>query len=407
MAAVMKSPNKDPTEMFLYSVVGYVALLFLVGLTGSGLLKAVSNAAAFGIFLFMALISFNLPHQKNVFFGFAIAIALYYYGMFVSLAFNIRTLDWPDALKMLIAPAFLAFGMSFEAQRRSWLWTQGNTPLLFLSLILIPLCLWLWQLATGLSSFGSALNASIFANRNNAALYAVTLIAFYTVLTGKPVKHLLIYLLVGTAFGTLGVLVAITLSLTILVARPRMLLYAIPAAIALGGLYFFAPGLDLFSRLTVVIDSYRLIAGGNINLTTVSFADLVRQLHTSDLSFIFRLKHWLDLLDIYGSGSVFDWVFGFGVGASATMARIHLVPHNDYLRILFECGLLTFTGFVLIIGLIIYHCGRRWETVALLTVAIYFMSENLVNNFTAMIMFYFCGGALAFRIRTAHENIKN
>lgn len=57
----------------------------------------------------------------------------------------------------------------------------------------------------------------------------------------------------------------------------------------------------------------------------------------------------------------------------------------------------TFAGFLAMIWLMLKHCGRRWETVPLLAVAIYFLSENLIDNFVAMALFFFSGGALAYR----------
>jgi hypothetical protein len=146
---------------------------------------------------------------------------------------------------------------------------------------------------------------------------------------------------------------------------------------------------------------------GTINLNTATYADLVRILNTTDLSFIFRLKHWLNLLNIFQNGSGFDWMFGFGIGSSVALSDIRLVPHNDYLRYLFETGYISLIGFTTIILTMIYNCGRRWESVPLFTVAIYFFSENLINNYLAMSIFYFCAGVIVLRIKLNESSQSN
>jgi hypothetical protein len=50
------------------------------------------------------------------------------------------------------------------------------------------------------------------------------------------------------------------------------------------------------------------------------------------------------------------------------------------------------------LALVFARLRRRWETVPLLTVAIYLFSENLINNFTAMAFFFLSAGVLAERV---------
>lgn len=395
-----KQQNSSPTGIFLWAVTGYVILLTIANLLESGILKGLSYGAAFGIFMLMAIVSAFSPRQKNLFTGFGLALCFYYYGIIGSILYNIHSIDWAVALKMLMAPLFILFGSLFESQSREGIWTHKNVKTLFMMLIIFPFCLWVWQLATGRVTFGSSGEVSIFANRNNAALYAVTLLALYNVLSSKPIKSFLVYIFAGVCFGTLGVLLAIMIAILVTLPRAHVLRFSILFAT----LAFFAflawlinPELGVFARLVPVVDSIRYIFTGQIVLSSVTYAELVQILHTSDLSFIFRLKHWLDLLTIYADGSIFEWVFGFGIGSSAHISDKHLVPHNDYLRYLFECGVVTFIGFVLLIGIIIAKSGRRWEAVPLFVIAIYFFSENLVANFVAMALFYFCAGALLQR----------
>ena len=404
-----KQQGNHPIVLFLWAITGYVILLSLSSVLQSGGLKVLSYGAAFGLFLLMTAWSAFLTKEKNSALGFGFAIGIYYYGIAGSLLYNLDHIEWSVALKLLMAPIFILIGAKFEAQQHMHYSFTKSVKTLFILLVMLPVVVWLLQLVMGRIDLDTVEGVSIFANRNNASLYVVTLIALYNVISGKPVKSFLLYLLVGIGFGTLGVLLAILISLSICVTRNNTYIKVgiLTILLTIGLIYMMPPALGLFSRITTVIDSFIFIITGRINLAVVTYAELVNLLQTTDLSFIFRLKHWLNLLNIYSNGSIFDWVFGFGVGSSSRIADISLVPHNDYLRYLFECGLVTFIGFISIIFLIIYRCGRRWESVPLFVVIFYFFSENLVNNFTAMTLFYFCAGAISYRISDEHNKNKS
>ncbi|HEY1089775.1 MAG TPA: hypothetical protein VGE47_01655, partial [Burkholderiaceae bacterium] len=258
---------------------------------------------------------------------------------------------------------------------------------------------WVLQLALHHTTFGGNQLVGFFVNRNNATVYLLSLVALYTALTGQPVRNVLVYVLVGVSFGALGVMLATALAVFYAVGKPRYLGHLLLLVGLSVGLAFLLPERLVLDRFKPVLDSYLLLADGRINLHTVTYAELVTELRTTDLSFIFRLKHWTNLSDIFQGGTVYQWLFGFGVGSSVRLSEMHLVPHNDYVRYLFECGLTTFAGFVTLLFICLKEIGRRWEAVPLVAIAIYFGSENLVNNFLPMIMFYFSMGAIVYRIR--------
>jgi hypothetical protein len=399
----------EPTYVFLVAITAYVVLQTLAILATSGLLKALSYAAAFGIVLAMAAMAAYLPKQRqDVPLGFGIALAFYYYGFVASAALNFGTLDIVTALKMMLVPPFLVFGAAFEASYRFKAWELPSTKWLLAALIILPAMLWFWQLASGKIEFGGIGGVSIFANRNNAGLYAVTLIALLNVLRPQPLRNLLLYCLAGAAFGTLGVLLAVLTALTLAVGGKKTALLIGAAAVVVSLILYFVPlEYGILSRIKPVIASIKLIVDGRVDIATVTYGELVRLLHTTDLSFLFRLKHWLNLWNLYTSAPLENIVFGFGVGGAARLSDTGLIPHNDYLRLLVECGPVTFAGFVAMIWLMLKHCGRRWETVPLITVAIYFGSENLIDNFVAMALFFFCGGAMAYRLKAAMASAKD
>ena len=401
-----KQNEYNPTTPFLLGVVCYVLILCVASLVQSETLKGMANAVAVSLFLVSAAVAVFLHEESRGLAGFSSALCVYYTAILASVIVTPKYLDVSDVLKLSMAPAFFLIGGAYEANRSEWPWRRPETRLLFWSLAVLPLMVLIWQLGMGnggldanpdLTASDEGTAFAIFANRNNAALYAVSLLALYNVLSGRPVKNVIFILAMCAAFGTLGVLVAAIGALTIAVGRSGAIKAIALAGIAVGLAYLLMPEAPELRRITPVVKSLLLLYDGAIDLHTVSFGQLVEVLHTTDLSFLFRLKHWLNLAELYSAGSVYEWMFGLGIGSSVHLSSIGLVPHNDYLRLLFECGILGFAGFAGIIGTIVHACGRRWESVPLLIIAFYFISENLVNNYLAMAIFYFCAGTLATR----------
>lgn len=391
----------DGTVLFLAQVTVYVLLLALAALTQSGLLKALANVVAVVIFALVAFAWMTRDHPPS---RWATAVAVCWLvtmtGIACSLVVNREAILWGDLVKLTIAPGFLIFGAAFERARGAAapLWQRGSVKLLVLLLVVVPLATWGAQWAQGTLALEGGTDTSIFANRNNAAVYAVTLLAMVNVLREQPLRSTLLFGAVGLMFGTLGVLLAVLVSLLVNVGRLRELL-ALLVLLGLGvAAYLQAPTWGPFARVTPLLDSLRLLLDGRVNLNSVTFGELVLMLHTTDLSFLFRLKHWADLWHQFAVGDIYHQLFGFGIGSSVRLSEMGLVPHNDYLRVLFEFGAVTLTGFVAMLLLILARCGRRWETVPLLAVVIYLGSENLITNFVAIAFFYFAAGALAERI---------
>jgi hypothetical protein len=389
----------DETVLFLLLFAAYVALLSIAVAAQSGLIKALANVFAlvvFGVTAFAWVTRHLLQTRLD---GMCLALLVYLLGIGGSLIVNRDVEGWGDLLKVLLGPAFILMGSAFEASKTSAHWRRTDVRVLFLALVVLPLLVLLVQVAQAGVEFLDLRGASIFANRNNAGLYAITLLGLYMVLAEKPIRSIFLFVAVGIMFGTLGLLFAVIIALMALVATLRdfLILCSLIALCIIG--YFVFPEVLPFSRITPVVDSVKFLLEGRINLFTVTFAELVLLLRTSDLSFLFRLKHWVDLFSIFSDGSAYNWLFGFGIGSSVRFSEMGLVPHNDYVRYLFEFGLVTLAGFVSILVITLRRCGRRWETIPLLTVIIYFFSENLITNYTAMAFFYFAAGALSERFR--------
>ena len=393
----------EGSALFVAQFTAYVLLMGLAFTAQSGLIKALGNVYAVVIF---GLVAFAWATRRYPPSSWSTAVVLSYVvyltGITCSVVVNPDHIDWGDLVKISLVPAFMIFGAAFERGRAARgepvLWQRGDVRVMLVLLIAVPLATWGAQLLQSGFEIDGIRETSIFANRNNAAVYAVTVLALVAVILGRPIRSLVLFMLAGMMFGTLGVLLAVVIALALTVARPRELLVLGLLIVAAGAGYFIWPEEKPFVRFTPVIDSVRYIIDGRIKLHSTTFGELVLLLKTQDLSFVFRLKHWVDLMTIWTNADAYHWLFGFGVGSALRDSDLRMVPHNDYLRLLFEFGLVTLAAFVAMLALVFARLRRRWETVPLLTVAIYLFSENLINNFTAMAFFFLSAGVLAERV---------
>ncbi len=391
--------------LFLQFVSVYVVLQAISTALEMGLFRTLTYGVAL-LMLFVLAIRFSGKQGSGLDgMEYILPLLLYYYGMFGSIAYNFGALDWPVTIKSLLAPFFLLIGAKIESRRPANVVADQKTWIMFGLIVFLPLAVLALQLIKGVNVLARGADFSFFANRNSAALYAVALLGLFTVYANRTTKNVLVYIAVGASFATLGVLIAIIFSMMLLVAtRSNLVRYSLTLVIAAAGMIVLAINdVWVFARFKPVIGMLELIIDPRVQFASLSYERLYHHLHTTDLSLAFRIKHWLDLIDIYTSAPVFNWVFGMGIGASIRLSQAMMVPHNDYLRIFFECGIVTFFGFVSILAVILVKLGRRWETVPFFAITLYMISENLIDNFLAMVIFYYAGGVLIYRIQRAEQ----
>ncbi|MFM7506556.1 MAG: hypothetical protein ACKO3M_08350, partial [Rubrivivax sp.] len=366
----------EGATLFVGQFVAYIVLMGLAYTAQSGLIKAFGNVYAVVIF---GLVAFAWATRRHPPSNWATALVVSYFvyvtGIACGIAVNPDDILWGDLVKITLVPAFAVFGAAFERRRvaleQPVLWQRTDVRLMLATLIAVPLLTWGAQLLQSGFEIDGVRETSIFANRNNAAVYAVTVLAMVAVILGRPLRSLVLVMLASMMFGTLGVLLAMVLALALTVARPRELVVLVLLIVAAGFGYTIWPEDRPFVRFTPVIDTVRYLIDGRIKLHSTTYAELVLLLKTQDLSFVFRLKHWVDLLSVWSAGDAYHWLFGFGVGSAVRETDLRMVPHNDYLRLLFEFGLVTLAGFVTMLALVFARLRRRWETVPLLAVTIY------------------------------------
>lgn len=242
------------------------------------------------------------------------------------------------------------------------------------------------------------MSLSFFANRNNAILFSVVS-SWALMLTGMRRSFIVFYLIgCALAFKTIGGLVAIAIALYLV-----YLGFNVVRVLVLGGFVALSStlldgSLEVLSRATSSWKSLHRVldaAGGFWNISKMSYGEIYEAAQTSDISLIFRLKHWMNVLSLWTDGSALHQLFGFGVSQTLVLTDVKLLPHNDYLRFFFELGPGTFLCFVGMNLLILKRVGIRFVAIPIIFLFIYLFSDNIVNNFLVMSFFYFLAGAIS------------
>ena len=238
-----------------------------------------------------------------------------------------------------------------------------------------------------------------YANPNNFALAAMSLLFFIDPeQDARWIKFLLhafvvgLIVLSGTTGALLGYLVGLGFSL--LHARwARSLFAALAAGILLAILWLPGQPLDtqllgeskllgpLWTKMEVVKDNFAGLAAGD----PVDFWRLGQEYGGTELtSAAWRLTHWQRILQEFNASNSLAQLFGRGPGAC--VAIIGRLPHNDYLRYLFEGGWFGLAANAAV-WIILYRRAQpsvRWLAIMMAT---YAFTENNLDNFTVMSLF--------------------
>jgi hypothetical protein len=158
---------------------------------------------------------------------------------------------------------------------------------------------------------------------------------------------------------------------------------------------FIAFALGAFDRMIAMFDNLVLVFDMGHAASTMSYKELVQLTKSTDVSAFFRIIHWSNIWDLYSSQGILTLIFGYGAGQTAPLTYAELVPHNDYIRILAEYGFINLIVFVIFL----LHIHKTLTTgatkVLFVVLCIYFFSENLLDNFTSMALYFAYAGRLA------------
>jgi len=241
----------------------------------------------------------------------------------------------------------------------------------------------------------------VFTNPNNFALMAMGLLFLLREERDPWPLRWGLYGLVGGLIllsGTAGAMIAFAAAFcyrAIAAGRGRVLLTVLIVAVCLSASVVTAmlllrdkPFMQTgpLGQLTAKVE----IARDNLDLVlsdkTVNFYAASRGYNAEASSALWRLVHWRDTFETFTGGGWLRVLIGNGLGSSKPI--MGMLPHNDYLRFLFELGLLGLLANALVWGTLFRQLmpSSRWLMVMM---AVYGISENNFDNFLAMALLVF------------------
>jgi O-antigen ligase len=118
----------------------------------------------------------------------------------------------------------------------------------------------------------------------------------------------------------------------------------------------------------------------------LDYVNLMKMYGTSDTSGIWRISHWRSCIDVIADANIVQLLCGYGIGASSLL--LYKVPHNDFLRVLMEQGII---GLTLYMAFFLTVCRRiDWRhRYCIVAIALYCFSENNMDNLLFMSIFVF------------------
>ncbi|WP_183355145.1 O-antigen ligase family protein [Geomonas silvestris] len=166
--------------------------------------------------------------------------------------------------------------------------------------------------------------------------------------------------------------------------KVRHLLFLLVFALVVVGAGQFGAKFNFFEKIRaqaeVVVANYQ-----SISRNRVDYESLTSNYTAGETSAVWRLSHWSNVLGAFASKDPLTVLIGAGIGRS--VIDFGILPHNDYLRVLYEQGVI---GFVLTVTFF-WHCFHRLrhqDRIVFIMMVVYAMSENVLDNFLVLALFF-------------------
>ena len=154
---------------------------------------------------------------------------------------------------------------------------------------------------------------------------------------------------------------------------------------------------DLYRNLPIVGRIISQISLANDHLAfavtgrDLSYGQLKDEYGEESLSGIWRISKWREGFDAVIEANTFQFLFGHGIGSSPSLLSGKL-PHNDYLRITLEQGIVGLVLSMAFFGILFRQIDRRYRY-CVIAIALYCFTENIIDNllFMSIFMFFLSG----------------
>ena len=250
----------------------------------------------------------------------------------------------------------------------------------------------------GASWDGGTRHSGLFVNPNNLALIPFLLLFFinerkdsWFIRFGAHAVVVAVLAFSATSGAVLAYVIGLAIHFSSMVSKAfRSLASALTVLVLLAGVTFFAmdgerflPQTRMVHQITIMRSEFKDV----INGANIQYYEKEKVLGSGSGSGIWRLMHWRKTIATYLDGTPAQQIFGFGIGSSPEILGV--LPHNEYLRILFEQGIVGFLLFIFAWKRIITTAPAEVQYIGAIT-AIYSFSENNLDNFPFMAIFILC-----------------
>ena len=385
-----KSAKPQYFVTILASITAINVLAFLYHSSNSAIFNTVSNAACIALIAYSASNAFRSQHTSAINLFYIVAACTF---TLLSIIFNISSASVTDGIKYLSIYVFYAAGHACAAKFRPvevrYVCFLAALPIFF-------------YLTIGNSRVPEFMGASFsnpfsyFANVNVASLYFSALI--FTLAERLGGRAIFLQFLNAALMNKVGVAVATlvaVLGFWIPLRKESVIALTIFILVAM-----IAVWVGAFDRAIATFESMKpLVELGPEAVSRMSFKELVILTGTTDLSGFFRVIHWADIWGVYSSSSFGTLLFGYGIGRTPDLTILKLVPHNDYLRILAEYGSLNLVVFVCFLLHVLFNLKTGLARVLFMVLLIYYFSENLIDHFASMTLYFTYAGRFSASVR--------
>jgi hypothetical protein len=243
--------------------------------------------------------------------------------------------------------------------------------------------------------------SGFFVNANNFSLSMMTLLFLIDEEKDSRAWKILIHavlilflLLSGTSGAILAYLGAMSFKYFILLRASRKykntwILALLIIAVILSGclltndLFMDVPIVKrIVTQLSAVWHELPLAASGY----ELDYGNMSNIYGTSDFSGLWRISHWRTCIDVIADASTAQLLCGHGIGSSNLL--LYNEPHNDYLRVLIEQGIIGLTLYAAFFITVIRRIDSRYWY-CIVAIALYCFSENNMDNLLFMSIFVF------------------
>lgn len=391
----------------------YILLLLSTYVITLSINKVISiDISVITYLLALLIIVFNIIFIYSRYIYINKKIFFLYMGSLIFVLFNVflNKMGFTEILKIIGSQLFLIVGMLSLNKIE----IRKNKKIIYIGvLVFIPILVLLLEMLNLIAHKNEL--SSIFINKNNAILYFLSLTPLLYYFEFKK-RTLIIYIFIMTIlFKTMGALLAFILAVIFIYKKLnfKTLIYFMLVSITIPFIFIWLKDANFsaIDRIINVVDIIQTLFSKYSlkELANLQYGKAVELTGSSDLSFLFRIKHWSDIIQYYLNANWYEQLLGIGIGNIPNVTKMELVAHNDFLKLIVEFGPLYFVLYIIIMFKILKSIIKTYPFVSipLLTIFIYFGTENLMNNFLAMSFFYYFLGIYYTKSRRKIENIND